>query len=101
MSAMTIGVPRAIKQKENSVALLRSAAWQLVQRGQRVLVENGAGAGAGYADAEYEKAGCEIVADAAGVFAAAELSRRAAQRGPAAWPRPRPMRRNIGGSVPT
>ena len=98
---MTIGVPKEIKQKENRVALLPSAAWQLVQRGQRVLVEKCAGAGAGYADAEYEKAGCEIVADAAGVFAAAELSRRAAQRGPAAWPRPRPMRRNIGGSVPT
>jgi hypothetical protein len=46
---MTIGVPKEIKQKENRVALLPSAAWQLVQRGQRVLVEKGAEAGAGYA----------------------------------------------------
>jgi alanine dehydrogenase len=70
---MTIGVPKEIKQKEHRVALLPSAAWQLVQRGQRVVVERGAGAGAGYDDAEYLKAGCEIVADAAGVFDAAEL----------------------------
>jgi len=73
VSAMTIGVPKEIKQKEHRVALLPSAAWQLVQRGQRVLVEKGAGAGAGYDDTEYRKAGCEIVADAAGVFDAAEL----------------------------
>ena len=65
---MTIGVPKEIKPKEHRVALLPSAAWQLVQRGQRVLVEKGAGAGAGYDDAEYRKAGCEIVVDAAGVF---------------------------------
>jgi alanine dehydrogenase len=70
---MTIGVPKEIKQKEHRVALLPSAAWQLVQRGQRVLVEKNAGAGAGYDDAEYLKAGCEIVADAAGVFDAADL----------------------------
>ena len=70
---MTIGVPKEIKQKEHRVALLPSAAWQLVQRGQRVLVEKNAGAGAGYEDAEYLKAGCEIVSDAAGVFEEAEL----------------------------
>jgi alanine dehydrogenase len=70
---MTIGVPKEIKQKEHRVALLPSAAWQLVQRGQRVLVEKGAGVGAGYDDAEYRKAGCEIVADVARVFDAAEL----------------------------
>ena len=72
-SAMTIGVPKEIKQRENRVALLPSAAWQLVQRGQRVLVEKDAGAGAGYEDAEYQKAGCEIVTDAASVFEAADL----------------------------
>jgi alanine dehydrogenase len=70
---MTIGVPKEIKQKEHRVALLPSAAWQLVQRGERVLVENGAGAGAGYDDAEYLKAGCEIVTDGARVFDAADL----------------------------
>ena len=70
---MTIGVPKEIKQRENRVALLPSAAWQLVQRGQRVLVEKDAGAGAGYEDAEYQKAGCEIVTGAASVFEAADL----------------------------
>jgi alanine dehydrogenase len=38
-----------------------------------VIVETGAGLGAGYADAAYERAGAAIVADAAAVFEAAEL----------------------------
>jgi len=70
---MTIGVPKEIKQKEHRVALLPSAAWQLVQRGERVVVEQGAGAGAGYDDAEYQRAGCEMVSDAERVFDAADL----------------------------
>ena len=61
MSTMAIGVPKEIKQKEHRVALLPPAAWQLVQRGQRVLVERGAGAGAGYDDAEYLNAGVRYV----------------------------------------
>jgi len=70
---MIIGVPKEIKRWENRVALLPSAAWQLVQRGHRVLVERDAGNGSGYADAEYAKAGCEIVDAAAAVFEDAEL----------------------------
>lgn len=69
----TIGVPKEIKKKENRVALLPSAAWQLTKRGHRVLVEGGAGAGSGYDDAEYLKAGCEIAASARRVFEEADL----------------------------
>ena len=44
---MVIGVPKEIKEQEFRVALLPSAAYQLIKRGHRVLVESGAGAGSG------------------------------------------------------
>ena len=50
---MIIGVPREIKEQEYRVALLPSAAYQLIKRGHKVLVERGAGAGAGYPDSDY------------------------------------------------
>jgi alanine dehydrogenase len=68
-----IGVPREIKDHEYRVALLPSAAYQLIRRGHRVLVERGAGAGAGYPDADYESAGARLVDSHAGVFAEADL----------------------------
>jgi alanine dehydrogenase len=70
---MIIGVPREIKSQENRVALLPAAAYQLKQRGHTVLVERGAGAGSGYADAEYSGAGAEIVDGHADVFARSEM----------------------------
>lgn len=70
---MIIAVPREIKEQEYRVALLPSAAYQLVQRGHQVLVERGAGAGAGYPDAEYEKAGASVIADHSSVFQKADL----------------------------
>ena len=62
---MIIGVPKEIKKQEHRVALLPSAAYQLTKRGHQVLVEAGAGAGAGFADQEYRSAGATLVADAA------------------------------------
>lgn len=70
---MIIGVPREIKTKEFRVGLLPSAAYQLIKRGHQVVVERGAGAGSGYADAEYEKAGARLVDQHAEVFQQAEL----------------------------
>jgi alanine dehydrogenase len=70
---MIIGVPREIKEQEYRVALLPSAAYQLIQRGHHVVVERSAGTGAGYADAEYEKAGATVVNDHEAVFAKAEV----------------------------
>ena len=57
---MIIGVPKEIKIQEFRVALLPSAAYQLVKRGHQVIVEKNAGAGIGYSDSEYEKAGAKI-----------------------------------------
>lgn len=57
---MRIGVPREIKDQEHRVALLPSAVYQLVQHGHQVLVESGAGLGAGYPDADYAQAGATL-----------------------------------------
>jgi alanine dehydrogenase len=58
---MIIGVPKEIKEQEYRVALLPSGAYQLIKRGHEVVVERGAGLGAGYPDAEYEQAGAKLV----------------------------------------
>jgi alanine dehydrogenase len=70
---MIIGVPKEIKEQEQRVALLPSAAEQLKRRGHTVLVEKNAGVGSGYPDEEYAKAGAEIVDSAAEVFERADL----------------------------
>jgi alanine dehydrogenase len=53
--------------------LLPSAAYQLVQRGHQVLVERQAGAGAGYPDEDYARAGATLADDHAIPFEKAEL----------------------------
>ena len=70
---MTIGVPKEIKEQEYRVALLPSGVYQLAKRGHMVIVERGAGVGAGYPDAEYEVAGGILVDTHAEVFARADL----------------------------
>ena len=58
---MMIGVPKEIKDQEYRVALLPSAAYQLIKRGHKVVVEHKAGAGIGYGDADYESAGASLL----------------------------------------
>jgi len=68
-----IGVPKEIKEQEQRVALLPSAVNQLTRHGHSVLVEKNAGAGSGYPDETYAKAGAEIVDQAKDVFSRAEM----------------------------
>ncbi|MGD0835053.1 MAG: alanine dehydrogenase [Polyangia bacterium] len=70
---MLVGVPREVKQQEYRVALLPAGAHQLASHGHQVLVERGAGAGAGYPDAEYERAGARLTDAHAEVFSRADL----------------------------
>src|SRR5215469_6349835 len=70
---MIIGVPKEIKEQEQRVALLPSAAGQLTRRGHSVVVQKNAGVGSGYPDEEYVKAGAEIVDRAKEVFARADM----------------------------
>ena len=70
---MIIGVPKEIKEQEQRIALVPSAAELLTKRGHSVVVEKNAGVGSGYPDEEYKKAGAEIVDLAKDVFARADL----------------------------
>src|SRR6266853_1768454 len=70
---MIIGVPKEIKEQEQRVALLPSAVNQLTRHGHSVLVEKKAGAGSGYPDETYAKAGADIVDQAKEVFARADM----------------------------
>jgi alanine dehydrogenase len=70
---MVIGIPKEIKEQEQRIALLPSAANQLTRRGHSVLVQRHAGVGSGYPDEEYAKAGAEIVDQANEVFSRADL----------------------------
>src|SRR5213594_1736495 len=87
---MTIGVPKEIKGQEYRVALLPSGAYQLIQRGHEVLVEQGAGAGAGYPDADYAQAGATLVAEHAAVFEKADLVVKVKEPQPSEYPLLRP-----------
>lgn len=70
---MRIGVPKEIKDNEYRVGLIPSTVRELAAHGHQVLVEKGAGIGAGLADSDYVSAGAEIVASADLVFERAEL----------------------------
>lgn len=70
---MKIGCPKEIKPQEFRVGLTPNAAMEAVAHGHQVMVETGAGVGAGFADADYEAAGAVIVGTAAEVFAQAEM----------------------------
>lgn len=70
---MIIGVPTEIKNNENRVALTPAGVHELVTKGHRCLIQNGAGLGSGIVDKEYEGVGGEIAADAKGVFQTADL----------------------------
>ncbi|KEO50474.1 alanine dehydrogenase [Thioclava pacifica] len=70
---MKIGSVREIKAQEFRVGLTPAAAAEAVAHGHEVIIEAGAGMGAGFADSDYEAAGAKIVADAATVFAEADM----------------------------
>ena len=70
---MIIGTPKEIKDNERRVGLIPGSVVELVSRGHRVLIERGAGVGAGLSDEEYLAAGAELVATAEQVFDRAEM----------------------------
>ena len=61
---MKIGCPREIKPQEFRVGMTPATAGEAVRHGHEVLIETGAGLGAGFADADYVAAGASIAADA-------------------------------------
>jgi len=70
---MIVGVPRESFPGERRVALVPAAIPNLTKAGLEVVVEAGAGARAGYPDADYTAKGAKIAADRAEVFRAADI----------------------------
>jgi alanine dehydrogenase len=72
-ASLRIAVPREIKNREYRVALTPAGVRELTAAGHAVMVEAGAGEGAGFPDARYLTAGARIEPDVEALFAAAEL----------------------------
>ena len=69
----TIGVPKEIKDLEGRVGMQPDGVGELVHHGHEVVVEAGAGRGAGFSDEEYEETGGRITEDTDEVFESADL----------------------------
>jgi NAD(P) transhydrogenase subunit alpha len=76
---MLIGVPTETVPGERRVALVPETVGRLVKGGHEVLVQRGAGASAAFVDAEYEKAGATLAADAGEVYAKADFVAKVAR----------------------
>ncbi|GGH75366.1 alanine dehydrogenase [Compostibacillus humi] len=70
---MIIGVPKEIKNNENRVAMTPAGVVNLVNAGQTVLIESGAGLGSSFTDEEYRNAGAEIIESASEVWEKADM----------------------------
>ena len=70
---MRVGVPKEIKDHEDRVGLVPSSVAELVRHGHEVLIQAGAGVGAGLEDDLYVAAGGRIVPDADAIFRDAEM----------------------------
>jgi alanine dehydrogenase len=70
---MIIGVPKEIKKHEYRVGLTPYHAKSYVACGHTVFIQTKAGEGSGYADADYEAAGCRILPDAEAIYDAAQM----------------------------
>ncbi|EEX16681.1 alanine dehydrogenase [Citreicella sp. SE45] len=70
---MKLGCPAEVKAQEYRVGLTPNAAREAVASGHTVLIQQGAGLGAGFEDADYVAAGARIVGSAPEVFAEADM----------------------------
>src|ERR1700743_1722570 len=70
---MKIGVPTEIKSDEYRVAITPAGVRKMCEPGHEVLIQAGAGEGSAISDERYTLQGARIVADAAAVFAEAEM----------------------------
>lgn len=70
---MKIGCPTEIKPQEFRVGLTPNAAREAVEHGHDVIVQTGAGMGAGFTDTDYMDAGARMADTAKEIFATADM----------------------------
>ena len=70
---MIIGVTKELKAQENRVAITPAGVDSLTICGHQVLIEKGAGEGAGFSDKSYKTAGATVLANPADVWERSEM----------------------------
>src|SRR3954462_11308698 len=70
---MRVGIPTEIKNNEYRVAITPAGGAELVHRGHEVIVQSGAGEGSAISDADFKRAGAQLLNGADEVWAEADL----------------------------
>jgi alanine dehydrogenase len=70
---MRVGIPTEIKNNEYRVAITPAGVVELVHRGHEVIIQSGAGEGSAITDADFKRAGAQLINGADQVWAEAEL----------------------------
>ncbi|VEG42921.1 alanine dehydrogenase [Mycolicibacterium flavescens] len=70
---MRVGIPTEIKNNEYRVAITPAGVAELVHCGHEVIIEAGAGDGSAISDADFKRAGAQLITSADQVWAEAEL----------------------------
>jgi alanine dehydrogenase len=70
---MKIGVPKEIKNNENRVGLTPAGAFELVNFGHQVYVQESAGEGSGFSDEDYREAGAVLMPTIEQVYAMGDM----------------------------
>jgi alanine dehydrogenase len=83
---MIVGIPREIKDKEFRIAAVPAGVQKLVDAGNTVIIESGAGLGSSIFDAELADAGAKLVKDAATVYREAEMIMKVKEPLPQEYP---------------
>lgn len=73
MNGSIIGVPREARAYEGRVALTPNAVSLLIEQGNKVVVEQGAGEQCGFSDNLYRQSGAEIASDASSLYGSSKL----------------------------
>jgi alanine dehydrogenase len=70
---MRVGIPTEIKNNEYRVAVTPAGVAELVHRGHEVIIQSGAGEGSAISDADFKRAGAQLINGADEVWVEAEL----------------------------
>jgi len=70
---MRVGIPTEIKNNEFRVAITPAGVAELVHRGHEVIIQSGAGDGSAISDADFKRAGAQMITGADEVWAEADL----------------------------
>jgi len=70
---LRIGVPKEIKNNEHRASINPGGAYELIEMGHEIIIQNNAGTGSGYSNEDYSKIGCLVKKDIREIYEEAEL----------------------------